>query len=126
MCKHQALVHKHFGSIFPNCPALTVIDRHILERLALGNAWSCIGVLGKHLLTLSKRKVSSMAQYFSIAAGSYLESDPSYRKDGHTDSFLVGLIANVTWSHRRNRATAQAFPVVVFFHSCENNAAGAI
>nr|XP_050030143.1 uncharacterized protein LOC126526279 [Dermacentor andersoni] len=41
-CKHQALVHKHFGGIFPNCPALTIADRHELGRLALGGA--CPGI----------------------------------------------------------------------------------
>ncbi|XP_070377134.1 uncharacterized protein [Dermacentor albipictus] len=41
-CKHQALVHKHFGGIFPNCPALTIADRHELGRLALGDA--CPGI----------------------------------------------------------------------------------
>ncbi|KAH7980227.1 hypothetical protein HPB49_013949 [Dermacentor silvarum] len=41
-CKHQALVHKHFGGIFPNCPALTITDRHELGRLALGDL--CPGI----------------------------------------------------------------------------------
>ncbi|XP_049514785.1 uncharacterized protein LOC119432640 [Dermacentor silvarum] len=41
-CKHQALVHKHFGGIFPNCPALTITDRHELGRLALGDV--CPGI----------------------------------------------------------------------------------
>ncbi|XP_050034843.3 uncharacterized protein [Dermacentor andersoni] len=37
-CKHQALAHKHFGSILPNCPARTLADRHELGKLALGDA----------------------------------------------------------------------------------------
>ncbi|KAH7948386.1 hypothetical protein HPB52_021093 [Rhipicephalus sanguineus] len=37
-CKHQALVHKIFGGIFPNCPALAIQDRHELGKLALGDA----------------------------------------------------------------------------------------
>ncbi|XP_037564301.1 uncharacterized protein LOC119443214 [Dermacentor silvarum] len=41
-CKHQALAHKHFGGIFPNCPALTITDRHELGRLALGDL--CPGI----------------------------------------------------------------------------------
>ncbi|XP_077545723.1 uncharacterized protein LOC144158595 [Haemaphysalis longicornis] len=36
-CKHQALVHKHYGGLFPNCPALTAEDRHELGWLALGS-----------------------------------------------------------------------------------------
>lgn len=36
-CKHQALVHKHYGGLFPNCPALTAEDRHLLGWLALGD-----------------------------------------------------------------------------------------
>lgn len=37
-CKHQALVHKVFGGIFPNCPVLATQDRHELGKLALGDA----------------------------------------------------------------------------------------
>ncbi|CAN7998264.1 unnamed protein product, partial [Ixodes hexagonus] len=35
-CKHQALVHHHYGGAFPNAPALTAHDRHQLGQLALG------------------------------------------------------------------------------------------
>ncbi|KAM7290350.1 uncharacterized protein ISCGN_026995 [Ixodes scapularis] len=35
-CKHQALVHHHYGGPFPNAPVLTPRDRHQLGLLALG------------------------------------------------------------------------------------------
>ncbi|XP_064468457.1 uncharacterized protein LOC135379136 [Ornithodoros turicata] len=38
-CKHQALVHKTVGGIFPNAPALTAEDRHQLGNLALGDSF---------------------------------------------------------------------------------------
>ncbi|XP_077526050.1 uncharacterized protein LOC144137905 [Haemaphysalis longicornis] len=36
-CKHQALVHKKFGGLFPNAPPLSTDDRHQLGKLALGD-----------------------------------------------------------------------------------------
>lgn len=36
-CKHQALVHKKFGGVFPNAPPLSTEDRPRLGKLALGN-----------------------------------------------------------------------------------------
>lgn len=36
-CKHQALVHKKFGGLFPNAPPLSTDDRHRLGKLALGD-----------------------------------------------------------------------------------------
>ncbi|KAL3197888.1 hypothetical protein MRX96_044648 [Rhipicephalus microplus] len=35
-CKHQALVQKKYGGLFPNAPALSTDDRHQLGQLALG------------------------------------------------------------------------------------------
>ncbi|XP_037502514.1 uncharacterized protein LOC119376918, partial [Rhipicephalus sanguineus] len=36
-CKHQALVQKKFGGMFPSCPALSANDCHQLGWLALGD-----------------------------------------------------------------------------------------
>ncbi|XP_077510670.1 uncharacterized protein LOC144121335 [Amblyomma americanum] len=41
-CKHQALVHKVFGGIFPNAPLLTIEARYNLGKLALGD--NCPGI----------------------------------------------------------------------------------
>ncbi|XP_077523582.1 uncharacterized protein LOC144134552 [Amblyomma americanum] len=41
-CKHQALVHKVFGGIFPNAPLLTTEARYNLGKLALGD--NCPGI----------------------------------------------------------------------------------
>ncbi|KAL3187606.1 hypothetical protein MRX96_025096 [Rhipicephalus microplus] len=35
-CKHQALVQKKYGGLFPNAPALSTDDRYQLGQLALG------------------------------------------------------------------------------------------
>lgn len=36
-CKHQAFVHERFQIPFPNSPAVTLEDRHMLAALALGD-----------------------------------------------------------------------------------------
>ncbi|XP_064472404.1 uncharacterized protein LOC135386423 [Ornithodoros turicata] len=36
-CKHQALVHRTYGGIFPNAPTLSTHDRYNLGKLALGD-----------------------------------------------------------------------------------------
>ena len=35
-CKHQALVHEKFGTLFPNQPLLSSADRYLMGQLALG------------------------------------------------------------------------------------------
>lgn len=36
-CKHQALIHKQYGGLFPNAPALCANDKFQLGKLALGD-----------------------------------------------------------------------------------------
>lgn len=45
-CKPQASVHKHYGGLFSNCPALTAEDRHERGWLALGNECPTIEYFG--------------------------------------------------------------------------------
>ncbi|KAE8741649.1 hypothetical protein FOCC_FOCC012852 [Frankliniella occidentalis] len=35
-CKHQALLHKTYGGVFPNCPPITSADRYLIGVLAMG------------------------------------------------------------------------------------------
>ena len=36
-CKHQALIHKKFGKMFPNQPLLSSADRYLMGKLAFGS-----------------------------------------------------------------------------------------
>jgi len=36
-CKHQALIHLHFGGAFPNLPPINIFERRSLAQLALGD-----------------------------------------------------------------------------------------
>ncbi|KAE8741224.1 hypothetical protein FOCC_FOCC013258 [Frankliniella occidentalis] len=37
-CKHQALLHKTYGGVFPNCPPITSADRYLIGVLAMGDS----------------------------------------------------------------------------------------